>query len=202
MNYKKRSLIPDMDATVGAIPEETNTGNPILTRSIDSPIGELILGATNLGLCILEFADRRSLTTEMATLQKLLCCTVVPGNNQYLDQIVDELKQYFNGELTKFSTPLERRGTPFQMAVWDGLLEIPYGKTISYGSLAERVGRPGAQRAVGRANGDNRIAIVIPCHRVVQADGGLRGYGGGVWRKHYLLELERRHASTIRDTSP
>lgn len=200
---KKRSQILGLNPTVGtggATPEEMKTRGPMVTRSVNSPIGELILGATDLGLCILEFADRGSLITEMATLQKLLCCAVVPGNNPHLEQITDELNRYFNGELTKFATPLERRGTPFQMAVWDELLEIPYGNTISYTGLADRIGRPRAQRAVGRANGANRIAIVIPCHRVVQADGGLRGYGGGVWRKRHLLELERRHSLHDQDT--
>ncbi len=88
--------------------------------------------------------------------------------------------------------PLVIRGTPFQERVWRRLLQIPFGETLSYEGLARAVGCPGAQRAVGRANGDNRLAIVVPCHRVVQKDGQLRGYGGGLWRKQFLLDLERR----------
>lgn len=193
----KRSQIPRLNTSVrdlGATPENAKPASSILTRSIESPIGELILGATDRGLCLLEFADRRTLSMEIITLQKLFRCAVISGNNRHLDHTVAELGLYFKGQLTSFSTPLEAPGTPFQTAVWNQLLRIPYGKTISYAMLAERVGRPGAQRAVGRANGDNRIAIIIPCHRVVQADGAMRGYGGGVWRKQYLLDLERQHA--------
>jgi AraC family transcriptional regulator of adaptative response/methylated-DNA-[protein]-cysteine methyltransferase len=196
MKNQSRIPVPDVSVVVPTT-EEQKTDSSIFTRLIDSPLGELILGATDLGLCLLEFADRRSLATEIAILQKLFRRAVVPGTNRYLDQIADELSQYFDGRLTKFSTPLEKRGTPFQLAVWDELLKIPYGKTISYARLAESMGRPGAQRAVGRANGDNKIAIIVPCHRVVQVDGGLRGYGGGLWRKRYLLELESRQPTRL-----
>jgi AraC family transcriptional regulator, regulatory protein of adaptative response / methylated-DNA-[protein]-cysteine methyltransferase len=99
--------------------------------------------------------------------------------------------EYFAGERRAFSVPLHSPGTEFQVRVWTALRDIPYGRTTSYEALAATVGRPGAQRAVGKANGDNRIAIVIPCHRVVRKDGTLCGYGGGLWRKRRLLELER-----------
>ncbi len=105
--------------------------------------------------------------------------------------MADELERYFAGELTTFETPLEVPGTEFQQAVWSALRDVPYGETISYGEQARRIGRPEAVRAVARANGDNRIAIIVPCHRVIGADGRLTGYGGGLWRKRRLLELER-----------
>jgi O-6-methylguanine DNA methyltransferase len=101
-----------------------------------------------------------------------------------------ELEEYVAGHRRDFSVPLDIRGTDFQKDVWRKMLKIPYGKTLSYGGLAERVGRPSASRAVGQASGANRIGIVIPCHRVVQSNGLLRGYGGGLWRKQFLLELE------------
>jgi AraC family transcriptional regulator of adaptative response/methylated-DNA-[protein]-cysteine methyltransferase len=131
------------------------------------------------GLSLLEFADRRGLEAQIASLRKRLGCTIVPGVAGPLDAIADELARYFAGTLTRFTVPLELAGTPFQVAVWHRLMRIPSGETLSYGQLAEELGRPGAQRAVGRANGDNRLAIVVPCHRVVRADGSLCGYGGG-----------------------
>ena len=158
--------------------------------SMESPVGRLELGATERGVCLLEFGDRRTLPSEIALLEKKTGCSVVAGENGHLDRIADELKRYFARTLTAFSTPLDIVGTPFQRRVWAALRRIPYGKTISYGCLAERIGQPGAQRAVGQANGANRIAIVIPCHRVVQSDGTLGGYGGNLRRKQFLLDLE------------
>ena len=116
---------------------------------------------------------------------------IVPGDNAHLDMIEDELSRYFEGTLRRFRVPIVARGTPFQERVWRRLRKIPYGRTLSYAKLAEDIDRPGAQRAVGRANGDNRLAIVIPCHRVVRSDGTLCGYGGGLWRKTWLLGHER-----------
>jgi AraC family transcriptional regulator of adaptative response/methylated-DNA-[protein]-cysteine methyltransferase len=116
---------------------------------------------------------------------------VVPGSHPLLEQLREELKQYFAGELRNFTVPLNSRGTPFQDQVWRELRGIPYGKTISYDELARRINQPTAQRAVARANGMNYVSIVIPCHRVIGKDGSLTGYGGGLWRKRLLLELEK-----------
>ncbi len=107
-----------------------------------------------------------------------------------LERVERELAAYFRGELRAFDVPLELPGTAFQQEVWAALRRVPWGETRSYAQLASAVGRPGAHRAVARANGDNRIAIVVPCHRIVGADGSLTGYGGGLWRKRRLLELE------------
>src|SRR5205807_5632410 len=103
-----------------------------------------------------------------------------------------QLAEYFAGDRTAFNVPLAAGGTPFQRAVWEGLQDIPYGETVSYGELARRIGRPSAVRAVGLANGRNPIAVIVPCHRVIGADGTLTGYGGGIERKRLLLELETR----------
>ncbi len=127
----------------------------------------------------------------MAALEKRFGCAVVPGESKHIDRLNDELARYFAGELTRFTVVIDYRGTPFQVSVWKGLLQIPYGKTSSYEQLAHRVGRPSAHRAVGTANGRNPIAIVIPCHRVVNKNGRLGGYGGGLWRKQFLLDLEQ-----------
>jgi AraC family transcriptional regulator, regulatory protein of adaptative response / methylated-DNA-[protein]-cysteine methyltransferase len=158
---------------------------------IESPLGPLVAGATAKGLCLLEFTDRRMLESQFRTLRRLLGCSVVPGQNGHHDRLKEELGLYFKGSLRKFSVPIVTPGTPFQMRVWEELERIPYGKTLSYEELARAVGRPGACRAVGTANGCNRIAIVVPCHRVVNKSGALGGYGGGLWRKRRLLDLER-----------
>lgn len=170
-------------------------GNHQSTRIIKicrltSPLGLLLAGADENGICLLEFCDRRMLATQLKTVQRRFECAVVPGSNDLIDQLEGELDEYFLGERNQFDVPLNYPGTEFQQAVWDDLLKIPYGETRSYQDLANNLGNPGAVRAVARANGANRIAIIIPCHRVIGSDGTLTGYGGGLWRKQRLLELE------------
>jgi AraC family transcriptional regulator of adaptative response/methylated-DNA-[protein]-cysteine methyltransferase len=165
-----------------------------LTRVI-TPIGPMLLGATDRGVCLLEFTDRRMLETQLRRIARQLDCVFVPGANEHARRLEAELEAYFAGALRTFETPLDMFGTPFQRRVWEALLQIPYGETRSYAEQARAIGEPNAVRAVARANGDNRIAIVIPCHRVIGSDGKLTGYGGGLWRKQYLLELERARAS-------
>ncbi|MCP4247349.1 MAG: methylated-DNA--[protein]-cysteine S-methyltransferase [bacterium] len=183
------------ERTFGRTPGRAHDSNVAVTARLESPLGLLLAGATSQGLCLLEFADRPALETQLTTLSRRLDCTVVPGSNTHIDLVRDELGGYFAGRLTEFTVPLVVSGTPFQETVWARLQRIPYGQTTSYGRLAKAIGHPGAQRAVGRANGANRIAIIIPCHRVVQSDGQLRGYGGGLWRKQHLLDLERAVAA-------
>ena len=158
---------------------------------VATPLGPVLLGATPEALCLLEFADGGTADTRLKALEARMDCIFVPGYNEVIRKVEEELARYFTGELTAFTTPLLTPGTPFQKAVWAGLQEIPYGQIRSYGEQARALGSPRAVRAVGRANGDNRIAIVIPCHRVVGANGSLTGYGGGLERKRFLLELER-----------
>jgi AraC family transcriptional regulator of adaptative response/methylated-DNA-[protein]-cysteine methyltransferase len=140
---------------------------------------------------LLEFTDRRMLDAQFVTLRRVFKRPIVPGSNAILEKLREQLSAYFAGKLRKFTVPLQSPGSPFQQKVWDELQRIPYGKTISYEELADRAGTPHAQRAAGSANGKNRIAIVIPCHRVVNKSGKLGGYGGGLWRKQRLLEIEQ-----------
>ena len=118
----------------------------------------------------------------------------VHGSHPLLDRLEGQLEAYFAGRRERFGLPLLMPGTLFQRKAWAALLEIPYGETRSYRQQAEALGLPRGARAVARANGDNLLAILVPCHRVIAADGGPAGYGGGVWRKRWLLELERSHA--------
>jgi AraC family transcriptional regulator of adaptative response/methylated-DNA-[protein]-cysteine methyltransferase len=155
----------------------------------------LVAGATTTGVCLLEFTDRRTLKAQVCAIGKLFGMPAVPRRTAHLDLLEQELSGYFAGSLRRFSIPLIYPGTPFQQRVWTELLRIPYGKTRSYEELATAAGTPGAQRAVGSANGRNRIAIVIPCHRVINKSGKLGGYGGGLPRKQFLLELERAKRS-------
>ncbi len=164
----------------------------ILVRRIVTPLGAMVAGATDQGVCLLEFSDRRAFERQVKTLMGRLNAVLLPGTNTYLDRLDDELQQYFDGALSEFSVPLQVPGTPFQQMVWKHLRQVPYATTTSYGELAARIGRPTASRAVARANGDNRLAILIPCHRVVGANGDLTGYGGGLWRKQRLLDIEMR----------
>jgi AraC family transcriptional regulator of adaptative response/methylated-DNA-[protein]-cysteine methyltransferase len=178
--------------TFGQSPGRSRTTECILAGWVESPLGPLVVGATQEGVCLLEFTDRRMLESQFATLRKRFHCAIVPGFNEHTERLRAELAQYFVRALKQFTVPLIYPGSPFQQSVWQGLLKIPYGQTRSYEQLASDIGAPGAQRAVGRANGQNRIAIVIPCHRVVNKDGQLGGYGGGLWRKQFLLDLECR----------
>ncbi|MEE8460124.1 MAG: methylated-DNA--[protein]-cysteine S-methyltransferase [Phycisphaerales bacterium] len=175
----------------GATPTDSRTTPSLIARWLDTPLGGMLALANDDGLCLLEFVDRRALEVQITTLRRRLGAVIVPGRHKHLDRIADELSQYFDGTLTRFAVPLVSPGTPFQVQVWHRLQAIPHGETLSYGELAADLDRPGAQRAVGRANGDNRIAIVIPCHRVVRADGTMCGYGGGLWRKKWLVDHEQ-----------
>ncbi len=176
---------------MGAAPTRA-AGLVVTVTRIETPLGPMLAGATADGVCLLEFVDRRMIETQLERLRKLFRAALVPGSSPHFDRLADELQRYFSGTLRRFSTPLDMRGTPFQKKTWSALLTIPYGETRSYAEQARIVGEPSAVRAVARANGDNRIAIVIPCHRVVGSDGSLTGYGGGLWRKRWLLDLERK----------
>lgn len=162
----------------------------ITITQLQSPLGTLVAGATDQGICLLEFADKHRLEEQCRRLRRHFDAAPVQGTHPLLTRLREELDSYFARELRNFTVPIEAPGTAFQREIWDYLARIPYGETRSYNGVARDIGRAGAQRAVGRANGDNRLAIVIPCHRVVRADGSLSGYGGGLHRKRWLLELE------------
>ncbi|MGD9854478.1 MAG: bifunctional transcriptional activator/DNA repair enzyme AdaA [Planctomycetaceae bacterium] len=155
-----------------------------------SPLGPLVAGATDEGVCLLEFGEPARLDVQVAAVRKAIGAPVLPGTHDHLDMLEAELAAYFAGSLRSFSVPLAFPGTPFQRRVWEALLAIPYGETSSYEQIAVAIGTPRSVRAVGRANGQNRIAILIPCHRVVNKSGALGGYGGGLRRKEFLLALE------------
>ena len=174
----------------------------VVYRNLDSPLGEMIAGTLPEGVCFLEWHDRGGVPRILERVAKRYRCTLTEGNHPHLDHLEKELKLYFEGTLHRFAVPVAIHGTAFERRTWDLLLDIPYGETRSYGDLARLLGKPGASRAVGRANGANYLSIVVPCHRVIESTGGLRGYGGGLWRKKQLLELEAKHACERPQFSP
>lgn len=174
--------------TPGAV--ATGAGDFIRIAWIDSPLGHIVAGATDGGVVLLEFSDRRMLEAQAETLRRRFGLPVAPGRNVHLAALELQLGEYFALSRRSFDLPLLAPGTPFQERVWTALRNIPAGETRSYAELAKDVGDPAAVRAVAHANGMNRIAILIPCHRVIGSDGGLGGYGGGLWRKRRLLEIE------------
>jgi len=176
---------------LGKSPTGAKDAPLLLVTRIPTPLGPMVGAASEGALLLLEFADRRMLETQLRTLHRRLGCAFAPGTNAVLDRTAKELAGYFAGERRRFDVPVETPGTPFQQAVWKRLARIPRGETVSYSAAARDLGRPAAVRAVARAVGDNRIAILVPCHRVVGSDGNLTGYGGGLWRKRRLLEIER-----------
>ncbi|MYL97495.1 methylated-DNA--[protein]-cysteine S-methyltransferase [Novosphingobium sp. FGD1] len=158
------------------------TPRPLRLRKMASPVGELTLLAGDDGLAAVLWQDERP--------GRVVAGPAEPGGHPMLDAAQDQLNAYFEGRLRRFDLPLDFRGTDFQRAVWRALLDIPYGETRSYGEIARALGRPGASRAVGAANGRNPISIVAPCHRVIGSGGGLTGFAGGLAAKTWLLRLE------------
>lgn len=154
-------------------------------------IGPMYACATDKGLCLLDFTDRRMLETEFRDLCKRLNGVILPGQNKYLDMAQKQVAEYLSGKRNYFDIDLDMVGTDFQKQVWQTLLTIPYGKTWSYKQEAETMGRASAVRAVANANGCNKIGLIIPCHRVIASDGSLAGYGGGLEKKQFLIDLEK-----------
>lgn len=159
-------------------------------RLVTTPLGEMMAAATEAGLCLLEFTDPQRLERQLPSLERHLGMPVEPGDHALFKPLQQQLDAYFATELTAFELPLDLVGTDFQRQAWSALQSIPYGQTRSYQQQAQSIGRAQSVRAIARANGDNRLAIVIPCHRVIGKDGSLTGYGGGLWRKQQLLALE------------
>lgn len=176
---------------VGIAPGQFRKDAQLLADWIETPLGAMVAVACQHKLHLLEFADRKALPREVAKLQKRQPGGIGFGRPEVVDQAAEELGAYFTGRAARFDTPLAYHGTAFEADVWRALREIPVGQTRSYGALAQSLGRPGSSRAVARANGANQIAVMIPCHRVLGADGALTGYGGGLWRKQRLIEIER-----------
>jgi AraC family transcriptional regulator of adaptative response/methylated-DNA-[protein]-cysteine methyltransferase len=175
----------------GAPPGRARSAQPALVTRILTPLGPMVAAASDRALLLLEFADRRMLEKQIDRIRRQVPAQFAPGENQVLARTQVELDEYFAGARRAFTVPLDTPGSEFQRAVWDALRAIPYGETRSYPEQARAIGRADAVRAVARANGDNRISIIIPCHRVIGSNGELTGYGGQLWRKKALLERER-----------
>lgn len=164
----------------------------ILNSTMDSPVGQLLLGANEEGITFIEFASNSGFDAQIASLKKRLKDEMLEGENEHIERLKMQLQEYFQGKRTSFDVNLVLTGTPFQKEVWKELMNIPFGETRSYKEQATAIGKPAAVRAVANANGDNLISIVIPCHRVIGSNGSLTGYGGGLENKKWLLDLEKK----------
>ncbi|WP_308378570.1 bifunctional transcriptional activator/DNA repair enzyme AdaA [Parapedobacter tibetensis] len=175
----------------GVSPQHSKSQRVIDLKRIETPLGTMYACAVKEGVCLLEFTDRKMLETELKTLAKKLNATIIQGDNEHFLVLEQQLIEYFEGRRKTFSVKLFTIGSDFQNAVWETLQSIPYGQTKSYKEQAISIGKPESVRAVANANGMNRIAILVPCHRVIGSNGNLTGYGGGIWRKQRLLEMEK-----------
>ncbi|RAJ31810.1 AraC family transcriptional regulator of adaptative response/methylated-DNA-[protein]-cysteine methyltransferase [Pedobacter cryoconitis] len=180
--------------------ELSNQTSIITTTEISTPLGPMLAGATEQGVCLLEFINRIRLEKEIIDLQKLLNAVMQPGQNPHLVQLENELAEYFEGKRKVFSVPLHTPGNEFAQTVWQTLQEIPYGQTCSYKQQADKMNNPKAIRAIASTNGRNRLAIIIPCHRVIGSDGSMTGYAAGVEKKKWLLKFERNNSEKPADT--
>lgn len=170
------------------------SGNTIMyVQQFETPLGEMLACAVDEGLCFLEYIDGRESATVITKLKQEFNAQITEASNKHIDVLKTELNEYFGAKRKKFTVPLVFVGTDFQKSVWNELLNIPYGSTRSYKQQALALNNLLAIRAVAHANGTNKIAILVPCHRVIGEDGGLTGYAGGLWRKKHLLDLERGH---------
>ncbi|MBB6329638.1 AraC family transcriptional regulator of adaptative response/methylated-DNA-[protein]-cysteine methyltransferase [Chryseobacterium sediminis] len=174
----------------GVSPKNT-TEKIIDLKRIETTLGTMIACADENGICLLEFSDRKALPTELKSISAHCNANIIQGENPHFDTLEQELSEYFEGKRTQFTVPISPVGTAFQKEVWNILQKIPYGATRSYQEQADILGNPKSVRAVANANGLNKISIIIPCHRVIGSNGQLTGYGGGIWRKQKLLELEK-----------
>lgn len=199
--FESESGFRDAFARVFGDAPGRSRGRAVLTaRWLETPLGPMLAIASEAGLVLLEFVDRRALETELRDLKKLFSTAIVPGDAIVLDRTASQLEGYLSGMRSDFDIPLDPRGSEFELKVWRELRTIPHGRTRSYAEIAAAVGCT-SPRAIGRANGRNRIAIVIPCHRVIRSDGELCGYGGGIWRKQWLLDHERSVGSATTPNS-
>jgi AraC family transcriptional regulator of adaptative response/methylated-DNA-[protein]-cysteine methyltransferase len=179
---------------LGVAPGSLRTGARLQADWIDTSLGPMVAVSDARALYLLEFSDRKALPAELKALMRDAKGDLGLGRPAPTELAARELAAFMDGKGARFTVPLAPGGTPFQRQVWDALQRIPAGDTRSYSELAQEIGRPEATRAVARANGANRIAILIPCHRVIGADGSLTGYGGGLWRKRRLIDIERHYA--------
>ncbi|MCB1624856.1 MAG: bifunctional transcriptional activator/DNA repair protein Ada [Pseudomonadales bacterium] len=177
---------------LGCAPGSLSKNGSLLASWIATPLGDMLAISSATHLHLLEFIDRKALPSELKKLQVLTTGGIGIGRPAPTEQAEVELAAFFSGRSAIFETPLTLHGTPFSKQVWQELRRIPVGETRSYAEIARRIGNSSATRAVARANGANQIALMVPCHRVIGADGSLTGYGGGLWRKQRLIEIERQ----------
>lgn len=181
---------------MGSSPKKFDLDSKILKSAwIDTELGPMISVGDDEKIYLLEFSGRRGLEREIERLRFKLKAAIVPGTSDPIHQIEGEIKDYFSGKLRQFLTPIHLLGSAFQKAVWEELMRIPYGETRTYADQAAAMRKPTAYRAVANANGANQLAIIIPCHRIINSNGNLGGYGGGVARKQWLIEHEKKHAT-------
>lgn len=171
----------------------------IWIKELGSPLGPMLAASSEKGICMLEFVNRIRFEAEILSLQKLLGAVMHPGTNSHLEMLESELKQYFLGNLKGFSVPLDIPGTDFSLSVWTFLKTVPYGSRLSYKRQSEMMGQPKAIRAIASTNGRNRIAIVIPCHRIIGHNGSMTGYAGGIDKKMWLLKFEQANSEKAGD---
>lgn len=176
---------------LGQSPKASTQQNSLLIERLTTPLGPMVVCATSKGLCLLEFTDREELEDELQELQERFGASLIMGENEPIRQAKQQLAEYFSGRRMSFEIPLDLCGTDFQLTVWQLLLQLPFGTTSSYGEMANLLNKPTAARAVGAANGRNKIAIVVPCHRVIGKNKALKGYAGGMHRKQWLLNHEQ-----------
>lgn len=181
---------------MGCAPGDLGPKGLLLASWIATPLGDMIAISSAHHLHLLEFVDRKALPAEIRALQRLSKGSLGLGTHGPTEQVRAELHAYFSGTSAQFQTPLSLQGSAFAQSVWAALRAIPAGERRSYSQIAQTIGAPQATRAVARANGANQIALVVPCHRVLGADGALTGYGGGLWRKQRLLEIEQQFRAT------
>lgn len=181
--------------TTAQSPKESHAIDYLISSHIPTPLGQMIAVGNDDGICLLEFTDRKMLETELKQIMNYFKSTIFPGSTIHIEKLAEQLKEYFDGTRKAFDIPLITPGTDFQKETWKMLRGIPYGETRSYKEQAAALGNPKAVRAVAKANGLNRISIIIPCHRVIGEDGSLVGYGGGLWRKQWLLKHEKNNGN-------
>ena len=188
--------------TIDRMSTNTLSTDCLHSQVLTTPLGPMLAIADDDSLLLLEFETRKDLDGQLQTLRQLDARSIAEESSRILKLAQEELDAYFSGKLTDFSVPLRIEGTPFRETVWRELTQINYGETVSYQELGQRLGSPQASRAIGSANGHNRIAIMIPCHRVIRADGSTGGYAGGTDHKQWLLEHETRFKPNRRKLTP
>lgn len=181
----------------GTPPSRQSASTILAYDWIETPLGPMLAVAGDRGLHMLEFVERKRLQENLERFRRSHNAALLPQRSELLDAVRRELDAYFSGRCLEFHVPVAPAGTPFQQATWDELRRVPPGHVETYAGLARRIGKPKAVRAVANANANNKVALLLPCHRIIGSDGALTGYAAGLWRKQWLLDHERRYASQV-----